>query len=180
MKYYFALALFPFFILPMSAQTESQPSIFDFTMETISGEEISLSEYSGKVIVVVNVASKCGLTPQYEDLQRFYEEYAERGVVVLGFPANNFMGQEPGTNADIQSFCSINYGVSFPMFAKISVKGRDQHPLYQFLEKSTEQKPTWNFHKYLINQEGEVVASFLPQTGIYEEPVIAQINRLLE
>lgn len=147
-------------------------------MTSLQGEEVSLGDYAGKVVVIVNVASKCGLTPQYEDLQRFYTEYADRGVVVLGFPANNFAGQEPGTNEEIAQFCSANYGVSFPMFSKISVKGKEQHPLYQFLEEATGEKPGWNFHKYLINQEGQVVASISPQTGIYDPKVMAMLKEL--
>lgn len=180
MKPFFVILSLLFLSIMMSAQTETPTSLHGFTMETITGEQTSLSEYEGKVVVVVNVASKCGLTPQYEDLQKFFEEYADKGVVILGFPANNFMSQEPGSNSDIQTFCTTNYGVTFPMFAKISVKGRDQHPLYQFLEEATDQNPTWNFHKYLINQQGEVVASISPHTGIYDESVVAQINGLLE
>ncbi|MDP5172004.1 MAG: glutathione peroxidase [Bacteroidia bacterium] len=161
------------------AQTDSlSASVHSFTMTSLQGEEVSLGDYAGKVVVIVNVASKCGLTPQYEDLQRFYTEYADRGVVVLGFPANNFAGQEPGTNEEIAQFCSANYGVSFPMFSKISVKGKEQHPLYQFLEEATGEKPGWNFHKYLINQEGQVVASISPQTGIYDPKVMAMLKEL--
>lgn len=161
------------------AQTDVS-SIHDFTVESITGDSVSLSDYAGKVLVVVNVASKCGLTPQYEDLQRFQAEYEEQGVTVLGFPANNFMGQEPGSNAEIQEFCSTNFGVTFPMFSKVSVKGRDQHPLYEYLESQTDQQPTWNFHKYLVNQKGKVIMSISPQTNIYDPEVIAKIKELLE
>ncbi len=162
------------------AQSPSTPAtVHDFSMESITGEPVSLRDFEGKVVVLVNVASKCGLTPQYEDLQKFYEEYSGQGVVILGFPANNFMGQEPGSNAEIQDFCTSNYGVSFPMFSKISVKGRGQHPLYEYLEAQTGEKPAWNFHKYLVNQQGEVVTSISPQTSIYDPEVVSQITSLL-
>lgn len=163
----------------LMAQTEVS-SIHDFTVESITGDSVSLSDFAGKVLVVVNVASKCGLTPQYEDLQRFQAEYEDQGVTILGFPANNFMGQEPGSNAEIQEFCSTNFGVTFPMFSKISVKGRDQHPLYEYLEAQTGQEPTWNFHKYLVNQQGEVIMDIAPKTSIYAPEVIAKIKELLE
>ncbi len=165
---------------PLMSQTaQVTGSLHAFTMTDINGAEVPLGNFAGKVVVVVNVASKCGLTPQYEDLQNLYTQYADRGVVVLGFPANNFMGQEPGSNQDIQSFCTTNYGVTFPMFGKISVKGRDQHPLYQFLEEATGQDPTWNFHKYLVDREGKVIASVSPQTSVLSEGFIAQLEALL-
>lgn len=171
---------FSFVLIHFSAMAQTQvSSIHDFTVESITGDSISLSSYSGKVLVVVNVASKCGLTPQYEDLQRFQAEFEAQGVTVLGFPANNFMGQEPGSNAEIQQFCSTNFGVTFPMFSKISVKGRDQHPLYEFLEAETDQQPTWNFHKYLVDQQGKVIMSVSPKTGIYDPEVIAKVTELL-
>lgn len=163
----------------LMSQTEVS-SVHDFTVESITGDSVSLSDFAGKVVIVVNVASKCGLTPQYEDLQRFQQEYEAQGVTILGFPANNFMGQEPGSNDEIAQFCSLNYGVTFPMFSKISVKGRDQHPLYQYLEAQTEQEPTWNFHKYLVDQQGKVVMSIPPKTGIYDPEVIAAVQELLE
>jgi len=165
------LGLFPAF------QPERPPveSIYDFTMQTIDGEEAPLSEYSGKVLVVVNVASRCGNTPQYGDLQSFYEEYQDQGLEILGFPANNFMGQEPGTNEEIKAFCTREYAVSFPMFAKISVKGKDQHPLYAWLEAQTGQKPKWNFHKYLINRQGEVVMSIKPGQKVSDPEIKAAI-----
>jgi glutathione peroxidase len=144
-------------------------------MQTIDGEEAPLSEYAGKVLVVVNVASRCGNTPQYGDLQAFYEAHQEQGLEILGFPANNFMGQEPGTNEEIKAFCTREYAVSFPMFAKISVKGKDQHPLYTWLEAQTGQKPKWNFHKYLINRQGEVVMSIKPGQKVSDPDIQAAI-----
>ena len=152
----------------MTPQTDTQ-NIYDFTMETLEGETRSLADFKGKVILCVNVASKCGLTPQYKDLQALYEAHADEGLVILGFPANNFMGQEPGSNEEIATFCERNYGVTFPMFAKISVKGKDPHPLYQYLTEATGTRPGWNFHKYLINRDGSEVISFDPRTRVTEE-----------
>jgi glutathione peroxidase len=144
---------------------QSSTSFFDFKMpELESGKMVDLSQYKGKKIVVLNVASKCGYTPQYADWETFYKEHGGK-VVVLGFPANNFMGQEPGSNDDIASFCSKNYGVTFPMFQKISVKGDDMDPLYQWLSQKdkngwNDQAPSWNFCKYVINEKGELVSFF--------------------
>lgn len=145
---------------PLSAN-----SFYDFKMpELETGELIDFSRYKGKKIVLLNVASKCGYTPQYADWEEFFKAHGDE-VVVLGFPANNFMGQEPGSNEDIASFCSKNYGVTFPMFQKISVKGDDAHPLYQWLSQKdkngwNDQAPTWNFCKYVINEKGELVSFF--------------------
>ena len=155
-------------------QKTTQKLIYDFTMQDISGELVSLSQYKGKVILIVNTASKCGLTPQYEDLQKLYDEYKEKDFVILGFPANNFLSQEPGTDEDIKQFCSLNYGVSFPMFSKISVKGKDIDPLYQYLTQKEENgvldaSVSWNFQKFLINKNGVLVASFSPKTTVNDE-----------
>lgn len=135
-------------------------SVHDFTMTTLEGQEKSLKDYAGKVLVIVNVASKCGYTPQYADLQKFYTENESKGVVVLGFPANNFGSQEPGSNEEIAQFCQANYGVSFPMFAKISVKGDDTHPLYKYLTEATGEKVSWNFNKFVIGKDGKAVKHF--------------------
>lgn len=160
-------------IASLEAPEDAKP-IYQFELQDIEGNAVSLDQYKGKVLLVVNVASKCGYTPQYEDLQAFYEKYKEKGVVILGFPANNFGGQEPGSNAEIQQFCKKNYGVSFPMFAKISVKGDDTHPLYQYLTDKGQNgridaKISWNFNKFLIDREGYVVEHFKsgvkPQDG---------------
>lgn len=162
------------------AHPEQQPgSLYDYTMTDIKGNAVKLSDYKGKVVVVVNVASKCGLTPQYEGLEAFYEKYKDRGVVVLGFPANNFMGQEPGSEAQIESFCKLTYGVSFPMFAKISVKGSDKHPLYGYLTQATSEEVSWNFQKFIINREGKVVKSVSPRTLIGDAEVIKLVESLL-
>lgn len=151
----------------VSAQTENKTmkTIHAFTLKDIDGKETSLSTYTGKVMLIVNVASKCGFTSQYEGLQKLYETYADKGLVILGFPANNFLGQEPGTEAEIKSFCSSKYNVTFPLFAKISVKGRDIHPLYQFLtDKETNPEfpgdISWNFNKFLVGRDGKILARF--------------------
>lgn len=130
-------------------------SIYDFKVNSLEGKEINFSKYEGKSLLIVNVASKCGFTPQYADLGKLHEEFGDR-VVVLGFPANNFGAQEPGTSLEIAQFCEKNYGVKFQIFEKISVKGEDQHPLYRWLKKKTGQEPTWNFCKYLVKPDGTV------------------------
>jgi len=139
-------------------------SIYDFELDSLSGDEVSLSEYEGNVLLVVNTASECGYTPQYKELQELYETYNEEGFYVLGFPANNFGGQEPGSDEEIAQFCELNYGVTFPMFSKISVKGDDQHPLYQYLTQADNPDFTgeigWNFEKFLIDRNGNIVRRF--------------------
>jgi glutathione peroxidase len=141
----------------------------DFTVQTIGGEPLSLSEFKGKKVLVVNVASKCGLTPQYKQLQELYDTYGKGNFVVIGFPANNFGQQEPGTNEEIQEFCTLNYGVTFPMMAKISVKGDDMSPLYKWLTRKSENGKqdadvTWNFQKFLIDENGVWSGFFEPKT----------------
>lgn len=156
--------------------------IHEFTMQRIDGSTQSLGDYRGKVLMLVNVASKCGQTPQYEVLERVYEQYRERGFEVLGFPANNFKGQEPGTDAEIAEFCAATYGVKFPMFSKISVQGEDIHPLYQYLTTLPEPMGgdvRWNFQKYLVDRGGNVVSRIEFRTRIDEPEVIAQIESLL-
>ncbi len=133
----------------------SAGSVYDFKMTSIDGSEIDFGTYKGKNLLIVNVASKCGYTPQYEDLQELHEKYGDK-VTILGFPANNFGGQEPGTNLQIAEFCKANYGVAFQMFEKISVKGSDQHPLYKFLKDKSGKEPSWNFCKYLVKADGSV------------------------
>lgn len=141
--------------------------IYDFSLKTIDGTSESLSHFKGKTILIVNVASKCGYTPQYAGLQKLYLKYKDKGFVILGFPANNFGAQEPGTNAEIKTFCSRTYNVTFPMFSKISVKGSDQDALYQYLTEKSPNSAThgdiqWNFTKFLIGRDGKVVARFEP------------------
>jgi glutathione peroxidase len=151
-------------------------------LETIDGGTARLSDWEGKAVMIVNVASKCGFTPQYEGLQALYEKYGEDGLVVVGFPANNFMGQEPGTDEEIKEFCTTNYGVTFPMMSKISVKGDDQHPLYTYL---TQQSPypgkiTWNFNKFLLDKDGNVVARFDTKTKPMADDVVKKVEETLK
>ncbi len=159
-------------------------SVHQFTMSDINGQDVNLSQYKGKVVLIVNVASKCGLTRQYRDLQKLYAEKKNQGLVILGFPANNFAGQEPGADDEIRSFCQKNYGVTFPMFSKISVKGDDIHPLYQFLTNKDkngvmDSKVKWNFQKYLLNKDGELVEMIAPSQSVLSEDVRASIDGLL-
>ncbi|MCH6268149.1 glutathione peroxidase [Neobacillus citreus] len=142
-------------------------SIYQFKAKAICGEEISLKQFDGKVLLIVNTASKCGFTPQYQELQGLYEAYKEKGFSVLGFPCNQFMSQEPGTEADIKSFCELNYGVTFPMFAKVDVNGVYAHPLFVYIRKQTPgilgfNTVKWNFTKFLVDQKGNVVKRFAP------------------
>lgn len=143
--------------------------IYQFSASTIKGEQVSLADYRGKVLLVVNTASKCGLTPQFEGLEKLYEKYRDRGLAVLGFPCNQFLAQDPGNNSEIEQFCQMNYGVTFPMFAKIDVNGPATHPLFDYLKSAApgifgSEKIKWNFTKFLINRNGEVVARFAPST----------------
>jgi glutathione peroxidase len=133
----------------------SPSSLYDFKLKALDGKDVDFSQYKGKTVLIVNTASKCGYTPQYTELQKLHEQYGSK-VTILGFPANNFGGQEPGTNLEIASFCKENYGVSFQMFEKISVKGDDQHALYAWLKEKTGSEPTWNFCKFLVKPDGTV------------------------
>jgi len=142
-------------------------AIYDFEAQTIGGEIVSLRDYEGQAILIVNTASKCGLTPQYEGLEQLYKDYGERGLVILGFPCNQFGFQEPGSESDIESFCQLNYGVSFPMFSKVDVNGYKADPLFKYLKKAQRgfmgsENIKWNFTKFLINREGKVVERFAP------------------
>jgi len=153
-------------------------------VETMAGEAIKLGEYRGKVLLIVNTASKCGFTGQYAGLQTLYETYQDRGLVVLGFPSNDFLRQEPGTNEEIQAFCKLNYGVTFPLFGKISVKGKDQHPLYVYLT-SRESNPafpgkiSWNFNKFLISRDGQVIGRFGSRTKPDDEKLVTALQAAL-
>jgi glutathione peroxidase len=178
-------------------------SVYDIPVRKITGADASLAEFKGKVLLVVNVASKCGLTPQYEGLEKLYKKYADKGFVVVGFPANDFAGQEPGTNEEIQSFCTLNFGVDFPMFDKITVVGDKKHPLYAalieaqpkavseaevpFSEKlkgygiapNPEPEVLWNFEKFLVSRPGEVVGRFAPDTAPDSPALVSAIEREL-
>ena len=178
--------------------------IYDIPVHKITGEDASLAEFKGKVLLVVNVASKCGLTPQYEGLEKIYEQYRGQGLVVAGFPANDFKSQEPGTNEEIQSFCTANFGVKFPMFSKITVVGAEKHPLYAALiaaqpkaisvsqvpfrdklkgygiETNPDPELLWNFEKFLVSREGEVVKRFAPDTEPDAPELISAIKMELD
>ena len=145
-----------------------------------STQEVNLCDaYSGKVVLVVNTASKCGNTPQYDGLEKLYDQYGEEGLVVLGFPSNDFMGQEPGTEENIEEFCRLTYGVEFPMFEKTSVKKDNADPFYAALAESAGTYPTWNFHKYLIGRDGELISDFSPRTQPYDDKLVAAIEQAL-
>jgi glutathione peroxidase len=149
-------------------------TVYDFTLRALDGSEIPLSRFKGRKLLIVNTASRCGKTPQYAGLQQLHEQYGDR-VVVLGFPANNFLWQEPGSNAEIAAFCEKNYGVTFQMFEKISVKGSDQHPLYAWLQHQTGHKPDWNFAKYLIMEDGKTVKFFKSGVQPMDEELLKAI-----
>lgn len=160
------------------------PTLHDFSARTIDGEERSLRDLHGKVALVVNVASKCGLTPQYEGLQALYEARRDRGLEVLGFPCNQFAGQEPGSDAEVQEFCSVRYGVTFPLFSKVEVNGPGRHPLYAWLTgEGAGPEPAgdvrWNFTKFLVGRDGRVVARFAPQTGPEAPELLAALDEAL-
>lgn len=163
----------------------STKSVYDFTMKDIDGNDVSLSKYKGKIIVIVNTASQCGLVGQLAEIEAFYKKYADKGVVVLGFPANNFLGQEPLKNADIKAFCSKNYGVTFPLFEKISVKGKDIDPLYQYLTSKSENGVIdapikWNYQKFIIDKNGKVYSSVAPRTTVNDQEFLQNIEDLLK
>jgi glutathione peroxidase len=158
--------------------------VHEFTLNSIDGSPAPLSAYQGKVVLIVNVASRCGFTPQYAGLESLYEKYKDRGFAILGFPANNFGSQEPGTNEEIKTFCSSKYNVTFPMYSKISVKGDDQAPLYQFLTDKQANPATggeiqWNFTKFLVDKNGKVVARFEPKVTPESPDVAAAIEKAL-
>jgi len=173
-----------FIFNPSPADPPKEKSVYEFTMKDIDGKDIRLNQYKGDVVMIVNTASKCGYTPQYEGLEKIYEKYKDKGFVILGFPANNFMGQEPGTEKEIKEFCTLKYHVSFPMFSKISVKGEDQHPLYSFLTNK-ESDPefagdiTWNFNKFLVDKKGNIVARFSSKDTPESDTVTAAIEKYL-
>lgn len=143
------------FLLILIAMMPAAPSLYDFKINSLEGKSVDFSQFKGKTLLIVNTASECGYTPQYADLQEVHKQHGGK-LTILGFPANNFGGQEPGTNAQIATFCQKNYGVTFQMFEKISVKGNDQHPLYAWLKEKTGKEPTWNFCKYLVRPDGTV------------------------
>jgi glutathione peroxidase len=161
-----------------------EKSVYDFTLNTIDGQPAPLAAYKGKVVLLVNVASRCGYTPQYTALESIYEKYKDRGFVIVGIPANNFGGQEPGTNSEIKTFCTSKYNVTFPMMSKVSVKGEDTTPLYQFLTDKTANPQTggeikWNFTKFLVGPNGHVITRFEPEVTPDAPEVTSAIEKAL-
>lgn len=167
-----------------SLEAVAIPSFYTISLKTIQGKDISMSEFKGKTLLIVNVASKCGFTSQYKDLETLYQKYQKKGFVILGFPCNNFLWQEPGSNEEIQKFCQTNYQISFPLFSKIDVKGKKQHPLYQYLT-SKKSNPEfsgnikWNFTKFLISKEGKIINRFDSSTNPLDPKVIESIEKIL-
>lgn len=167
-------------LLSLSLSANSQ-SFYDFKVKTLEGEVFDFSTLKGKKVMIVNTASKCGYTPQYKDLQALYEEHGDDNFVIIGFPANNFMNQEPGSASDIREFCSKNYGVTFPMMEKISVKGDDMHPLYKWLTSKSkngvlDSEVRWNFQKYLIDENGKLIEMLLPKENPKSEKVTSWLS----
>jgi glutathione peroxidase len=169
-----SLVLLATLALP-AAERKVPVSLYEITLNTLDGKPQSLSTYKGKVVLAVNVASECGFTPQYAGLQKLYADYRDRGLVVLGFPCNQFGGQEPGSPAQIQTFCQKNYGVTFPLFEKLDVKGPAKAPVYQFLTAG-HGEPAWNFHKYLVSRNGQVLQAFSSKVA----PDSAELKAALE
>jgi len=168
-------------LLFMSIQGFSQSSFYDFVVKDIDGNDFALSQLEGKKVMVVNTASKCGFTPQYEGLEKLYKEFGGEDFVIIGFPANNFLRQEPGSDAEIKEFCTLNYGVTFPMMSKISVKGKDMHDLYQWLTNKElngveDSKVSWNFQKYLIGKEGKLEKIVSPKTKPFASEIVDWIK----
>ncbi|MDA3879930.1 MAG: glutathione peroxidase [Prolixibacteraceae bacterium] len=151
--------------------SQNEKTLHSFTVNDISGNKYELSQLEGKKVLVVNTASKCGLTPQYEDLEKLYQTYKDQNFVIIGFPANNFMNQEPGSNEEIAEFCQVNYGVTFPMMEKISVKGDDIHPIYEWLTSSTLSDVKWNFQKFMINPDGTIAGWSKPRTKPFDKDI---------
>lgn len=169
-------------LLSVTSVNAQNGSFYDFTVKDINGQDIEMSSFKGKKVLIVNVASKCGNTPQYEKLQMLFDKYGKNNFVVIGFPANNFMGQEPGTNEEIQQFCTLNYHVTFPMMAKISVKGKDIDPLYKWLTEKTENgkqdaEVTWNFQKFMIDKNGNWVGVVAPNESPMCDKIIEWIEK---
>ena len=175
-------AVFGILLTTVNSEDNMSENVYSFTVKDINGKDVSLADYKGKTILIVNVASKCGFTPQYKGLEELYVKFKDKGLVILGFPCNQFGKQEPGNSEEIKSFCQLNYGVSFPMFEKIDVNGDNAHPLYKYLVKAAPGMITdgikWNFTKFLIDKDGKVVDRFAPQTT--PESLTERIEKMLE
>ena len=168
-------------LMTATAVTATESALLDQDFRRLASDEIvNLGEaYEGKVVLVVNTASKCGNTPQYDGLEELYQEYGDDGLVVLGFPSNDFFGQEPGTEEEIQEFCRLTYKVKFPMFEKVTVKKGDAHPFFEQLAAAAGTYPTWNFHKFLIGRDGKLISEFSPRTKPYNKKLVAEIEAAL-
>jgi Glutathione peroxidase len=179
MRLIITIMLFSFLFSPKPLDAQIK-SIYDITVTSLDGKKIDFAQFKGKKILIVNTASKCGYTPQYAELEKLYQQYKDK-LVVVGFPANNFMFQEPGSNDEIKSFCQKNYGVSFPMAQKISVKGKDMHPLYVWLTQKkyngySDNSVKWNFQKYLIDEKGNLIAVIAPGTSPLSDEIISKLK----
>ena len=179
--YAFIVAALATFAIPMPifAAESPCPAVLDHKFANLMDEPVSLCQFRGKVLLIVNTASECGYTPQYDGLEKLYRRYRDKGFVVLGFPANDFGGQEPGSNKEIAQFCQLNYGVTFPMFAKTSVVGANANPLFRELSARTGKPPRWNFHKYLLDKAGQPVAVFESAVEPEDRRITTQIEKLL-
>ena len=173
----FILSLAAFLVSKLSKAKQSNVagSIYDFKMKSLDGKEIDFSQFKGKNLLIVNTASKCGYTPQLKDLEKLHEQFGSK-VAVLGFPANNFLWQEPGSNEEIAEFCERNYGVKFQMFEKISVKGKDKSPLYEWLEAKSGESPSWNFCKYVVDKTGKVVGFYPSKVNPLDKEILDKIS----
>lgn len=182
MKFWSSLAVAITLVCLSGGMALAAETVHEFKMKSIDGEEVDLSEYKGKVLLIVNVASECGLTPQYEQLQALHEKYKDKGLVVIGFPCNQFGGQEPKGEKDIKAFCSANYKVTFPMMSKIEVNGDGQSPLYEYLKSHSEKtdKISWNFEKFVVGKDGKVAARFSPRTAPDADEVVSVIDGQLK
>ena len=177
MKFLFAAVMVMFSVPAVACDS---PLLDQDFRRLASTEDVNLCDaYAGKVVLVVNTASKCGNTPQYDGLEKLYDQYGSQGLVVLGFPSNDFLGQEPGTEEQIEEFCRLTYGVQFPMFEKTTVKGDGAHPFYAGLADASGTYPTWNFHKYLIGRDGQLVGEFSPRTKPYDDALVAAVEQAL-
>jgi len=180
LKILFWILIFMFSFLNKSISDNSK-TLFDFKINTINGDELNLSTYKGKTVLIVNVASNCGFTKQYDDLQNLYDTYSEKGLVILGVPSNQFGGQEPGSEDEIKDFCKTNFNITFPMTSKYDVKGKNAHPIFLWAKKSfgNSTVPKWNFHKILVNKNGKIVDTFASFTNPRSNKIIKKIEDIL-
>ncbi|NBV51044.1 glutathione peroxidase [bacterium] len=179
--YLFSLVLL---LITQSGRAAAPASVYDFQIEALTGKSVALKTYSGKVLLIVNTASRCGFTPQYQELQSLYDTYKSKGLVVLGFPSNDFGGQEPGSNTEIASFCQKNFGVTFPMFSKGPVSGPGKQPIFKYLTEAVEPglqgEVSWNFEKFLVDKKGKLIARYRSSVGPKSPPVVEAVEKALK